>query len=142
MDERGGPVVGATVRLWAGRGRSARGDDLTAVEPLPQTATTGPDGAFRFEAAAETGNRIRVEAPGLATVERTGMRGGALARPVTLGLGQVIRGTVVAAGPADPRDRRGRPLRGPQHHALDRGADGRLVSPRRGPGDRRRRDRR
>ncbi|MCG6925172.1 MAG: carboxypeptidase-like regulatory domain-containing protein [Acidobacteria bacterium] len=93
LDERGGPVVGATVRLWAGRGGSFAGD-LAAVEALPRSTTTGPDGSFRFETAAESGNRFRVEAPGLATVERVGMGDGALARPVTLGLGQVVRGTV------------------------------------------------
>lgn len=97
VDERGGPVVGATVRLWAGGGARFR-DELTAAESLPQTTITGPDGSFRFEGAGETGNRFRVEAPGLATVERTGVRGGALARPVTLGLGQVIRGTVTLSG--------------------------------------------
>jgi protocatechuate 3,4-dioxygenase beta subunit len=93
VDERGGPVVGATVRLWAGSG-GRPGDVLTAVEPVAQTVTTGADGRFRFDAAAESGNRLRVEAPGLATVERQNLRGGALARPVTLALGQLLRGTV------------------------------------------------
>ena len=93
QDERGGAAVGATVRLWAGTGGQF-GDDVTAAEPVVQAVTTGADGTFRFEAAAETGNRLRVEAPGLATVERAGLRGGALARPITLALGQVLRGTV------------------------------------------------
>jgi protocatechuate 3,4-dioxygenase beta subunit/5-hydroxyisourate hydrolase-like protein (transthyretin family) len=93
QDSRGGPVVGATVRLWASRGGQL-GDDLTSVEAVLQTATTGPDGTFRFGTAADTGNLLRVEAPGLATVERTVARAGALARPVTLALGHVLRGTV------------------------------------------------
>ena len=93
QDARGGPVVGATVRLWAGRG-GRPGDDLTAVEPVLQVTSTGPDGTFRFDTASDTGNRIRIEALGLATVERTGLRGGALARPVILALGRVLRGSV------------------------------------------------
>jgi protocatechuate 3,4-dioxygenase beta subunit/5-hydroxyisourate hydrolase-like protein (transthyretin family) len=93
QDPRGGPVVGATVRLWASRGGQL-GDDLASVEAVPQTATTGPDGTFRFDTAADAGNLLRVEAPGLATVERTVARAGALARPVTLALGHVLRGTV------------------------------------------------
>ena len=93
QDARGGPVVAATVRLWAGRGGRV-GDDLSAVEAVPQTTTTGPDGTFRFDAASDTDNRLRVEAPGLATVERDVRRAGGLARPVTLSLGRVLRGTV------------------------------------------------
>lgn len=93
QDEQGGPVVGATVRLWAGRG-GRFGDDLTPVQAVPQQATTGHDGTFRFDQAADTGNRIRIEAPGLATVERSGLKGGAVARPVTLELGRVLRGAV------------------------------------------------
>ncbi|MGD8898160.1 MAG: carboxypeptidase-like regulatory domain-containing protein, partial [Acidobacteriota bacterium] len=93
QDARGGPVVAATVRLWAGRGGRV-GDDLSAVEPVPQATTTGPDGTFRFDAASDTYNRLRVEAPGLATVERDVRRAGALARPITLSLGRVLHGTV------------------------------------------------
>ncbi len=59
VDARGGPVVDATVRLWAGRG-GRPGDRLTAVEPVPQVTSTGPDGTFRFDAASDIGNRIRI----------------------------------------------------------------------------------
>ena len=63
---------------------------------------TKADGTFRFEAAAEEGNRIRVEAPAFATQERQPVRAGALARPVTLALGQVLRGTVTLADRRTP----------------------------------------
>ena len=92
VDERGGPVVGATVTLWpggvAGFGESAPG------RGVPQLTTTRPDGSFRFETASPEGNRLRVEAPAFATLERQPVRGGALARPLALSLGQVLRGTL------------------------------------------------
>ncbi|HYN03079.1 MAG TPA: carboxypeptidase-like regulatory domain-containing protein, partial [Vicinamibacteria bacterium] len=99
-DERGGPVVGATVTLWAGNGR--RSQDTTSASGLPESTVTKADGTFRFEAAAEEGNRIRVEAPAFATQERQPVRAGALARPVTLALGQVLRGTVTLADKRTP----------------------------------------
>jgi len=61
----GGPIVGATVTLWAGGGR--RPQDATSASGLPQPTVTKGDGTFRFEGAAEEGNRIRVEAPAFAT---------------------------------------------------------------------------
>ena len=91
-DERGGPVVGATVTLWPGRARGLF--ETPGVSGVPQAATTKADGTFRFDVAAEDGNRLRVEAPAMATVEREGVRAGALARPVTLAVGQVRRGSV------------------------------------------------
>jgi protocatechuate 3,4-dioxygenase beta subunit len=95
VDLGGGPVVGATVTLWPGEGRRAQ--DVTPAAAVPQAVTTKADGSFRFEAAAEEGNRLRVEAPAFATQERQPIRAGALARPVTLALGQVLRGTVTLA---------------------------------------------
>jgi protocatechuate 3,4-dioxygenase beta subunit len=92
VDDRGLPVVGASVTLWAGRGRGFV--DLLPVAPLPQVATTKADGSFRFEAASEEGNQLRVEAAGFASVGRGGVRSGALTRPIRLALGQVVRGTV------------------------------------------------
>jgi large repetitive protein len=97
VDARGGPVVGATVTLWAGGGRGLLAQDVTPGTGAPQSTTTRGDGTFRFEAAAEEGNRVRVEAPAFATQERQPVRAGALARPVTLALGQVLRGTVTLA---------------------------------------------
>jgi protocatechuate 3,4-dioxygenase beta subunit len=95
VDERGGPVVGATVTLWSGGGR--RSQDASAGSGAPQSTTTGPNGTFRFEAAGEEGNRLRVEAQAFATQERQPVRAGALPRPVVLVLGQVLRGTVTLA---------------------------------------------
>ena len=55
VDPSGGPVVGASVTLWPGRDASL---------PLAGTATTDAKGAFHLDAAAATGNRLRVEGPG------------------------------------------------------------------------------
>ncbi len=100
VDERGGPVVGATVTLWPGGGR--RPQDASPGSGVPQSTTTKADGTFRVEAAGEESNRLRVEAPGFATQEREPVRGGALARPMTLALGQVLRGTVTLADRRTP----------------------------------------
>ena len=100
VDERGGPVVGATVTLWPGSGR--RPQDASPASGLPQSAVTKADGAFRLEGAADEGNRVRVEAPAFATQERQPVRAGALARPVTLALAQVLRGTVTLADRRTP----------------------------------------
>jgi len=100
VDERGGPVVGATVTLWPGGER--RPQDTSPGRGVPQLTTTKADGTFRFENAAEESNRVRVEAPAFATQEREPVRRGALARPLTLALGQVLRGTVTLADRRTP----------------------------------------
>jgi len=100
VDERGGPVVGATVTLWPGGERRAQ--DATPARGVPQVTTTKGDGSFRFEAAAAEANRLRIEAPAFATLERQPVRAGALARPVTLALGQALRGTVTLADRRTP----------------------------------------
>ena len=100
VDERGGPVVGATVTLWPGSER--RPQDASPGRGVPQTATVKPDGTFRFEAAASDSNRLRVEAPAFATLERQPVRAGALSRPLTLVLGQVLRGSVTLADKRTP----------------------------------------
>ncbi|HEX9188505.1 MAG TPA: carboxypeptidase regulatory-like domain-containing protein, partial [Vicinamibacteria bacterium] len=100
VDERGGPAVGATVTLWPGGGRGLL--DVTPGQGPPASTTTKPDGTFRFDEASPEGNRIRVEALALATQERSPVRSGALARPVTLALGQVLRGTVTLADRRSP----------------------------------------
>ncbi len=92
VDGSGGPVVGASVTLWAGAARGFRVAEPS--EPVPATTTTGADGVFRFTEAAERGNRLRIEAPGFAAAEPTGLRSGALRRPVTLGLGRAVTGAV------------------------------------------------
>ena len=93
LDPRGGPVVGATVTLFAGEARRFD-DERSPAEAVPQTVTTKADGAFVFESAAAEGNRIRVETPPFALAERAGVRAGALARALALELGVVVRGTV------------------------------------------------
>jgi protocatechuate 3,4-dioxygenase beta subunit len=97
VDERGNALVGATVTLWPGGGRGPLALDVASGGGAPVTATTRPDGTFRFDAASEEGNRLRVEAPAFATLERQPVRAGALARPVVLALGQALRGTVTLA---------------------------------------------
>lgn len=100
VDANGGPVVGATVTLWAGRGRSM--DDLAPAAARAQTATTTADGGFRFDAAGSEGNRLRFEAPGFATLERAQVRSGALARPAVLALGRLVRGKVTLSDKRTP----------------------------------------
>ena len=92
--------MGATVTLWAGGGRGFL--DIAPGQGVPQSTTTKPDGTFRFDAASPEGNRIRVEALAFASQERSPVRSGALARPVTLALGQVLRGTVALADRRSP----------------------------------------
>ena len=100
VDERGGPVVGASVTLWPGGER--RPQDATPGRGVPQTATTRGDGSFRFEGAAGESNRLRVEAAAFATLERQPVRAGALARPLALALGQLLRGSVTLADRRTP----------------------------------------
>jgi protocatechuate 3,4-dioxygenase beta subunit len=100
VDGRGGPVVGATVTLLPGGGQGFL--DVAAGSGVPQTTTTRPDGTFRFETAAPQGNRLRVEAPAFATLERQPVRAGAVTRPLSLALGQAVRGTVTLADRRTP----------------------------------------
>jgi len=101
VDERGGKVAGAIVTLWPGGGGSLTRDVSPGVGE-PQSAAVRPDGTFRFDTAADDGNRLRIEAPPFATQERQPVRSGALARPVTLAVGQVLRGTVTLADRRTP----------------------------------------
>lgn len=87
LDAGGKPVVGATVTLRPGVGEHS-------AAPLPVTATTGPDGRFRFSAAAERFNSLRVEAPGQAVVELAGLRPGALRQAIRLQRGRSVEGVV------------------------------------------------
>ena len=89
VDRRGGPVVAATVTLRAGLWSS----DESA--PVDVVATTGADGTFKFSEAAETDNRIRVEAPAFATAELSGLRAGAMPRQVALAPGRAVSGSVM-----------------------------------------------
>ena len=98
-DERGGPVVGADVTLWAGRGGLR---EAVALQAVPLTTSTRADGSFRFEAASEEGNALRVEAAGFASAGRSSLRAGALTRPLALAPGRVLRGTVLQADRRTP----------------------------------------
>jgi protocatechuate 3,4-dioxygenase beta subunit len=89
VDGRGGPVVAATVTLRAGLWSS----DESA--PVDVVATTGADGTFKFSEAAETDNQIRVEAPAFATAKLSGLRAGAMPRPVALAPGRAVSGSVM-----------------------------------------------
>jgi Carboxypeptidase regulatory-like domain len=85
VDPKGGPVIGATVRLVAGG----------PTPGSPTTATTGSNGSFHFEDAGETGNLLRVEAPGFAAMALSGLHSGALPRPLALSFGAPIEGVVL-----------------------------------------------
>ncbi len=89
VDTHGGPVVAATVTLRGGGRLPGR-----EIASVPVTATTGADGSFRFADATEAGNDLRVEAPGFATAELRGVRGGALRKAVSLVPGRAISGSV------------------------------------------------
>ncbi len=93
VDSSGKPVAGATVSLEPG---VAGGDDL-AYSVVARKAVTGEDGKFQFEEASATGNRVTVEKTGLAPVRETGLRAGALPRPITVRAGDPVSGTVLAA---------------------------------------------
>ncbi len=88
LDAGGKPVVGATVTLWPG-------DEEPGSTPAPATATSGPDGRFRFGAASGRGNRLRVEAPGQAVVDLPGLRAGALRQAIRLQRGRSVEGVVL-----------------------------------------------
>ncbi len=91
VDASGAPLGGAEVVLEPGGG--AAGDD-PAFHPLARTVMTGADGIFRFDEANATGNRVTVRRDGLAPTLASGLRAGALARPVALAAGFPVSGVV------------------------------------------------
>jgi len=94
VDSSGKPLAGAEVSLEAG---VAGGDDL-AFRVVARKVVTGQDGAFQFAEASALGNRITVEKADLAPTLQTGLRAGAIPRPVTVVAGDPVTGTVVDAG--------------------------------------------
>jgi len=94
VDASGKPLTGAAVSLEPG---VAGGDDL-AYRVVTRKAITGEDGRFQFEEASATGNRITVEKTGLAPVLQTGLRAGAVPRPIAVGAGDPVTGVVLGAG--------------------------------------------
>lgn len=91
VDASGAPLAGAEVVLEPG-GAGGPGDP--AFRTRSRTFVTGPDGAFRFEEASEAGNRITVLKTGRAPAFASGLRAGAVARPLALGAGFPLSGTV------------------------------------------------
>src|ERR1019366_7409659 len=85
--------AGAEVSLELG---VAGGDDL-AYRAVTRTAVTGEDGKFQFEEASATANRITIEKTGLAPARETGLRAGAVPRPITVAAGDPVAGVVLGA---------------------------------------------
>ena len=86
----GTPIAGARVTLTP-RGALGAASDLVSA---PRTATTAPDGTFRFEAGGAAANEIVVEAAGLATQRVDAPKGGALRAPIVLAPGAALSGSV------------------------------------------------
>ncbi len=86
----GAPVAGALVRLVA-HGRT-NGPAVLAV--WPQETTTGADGHFRFDTAAEELNELVVRAAGFAPARVRGAKSGALPRVISLEPGLPLSGVV------------------------------------------------
>jgi protocatechuate 3,4-dioxygenase beta subunit len=93
VDDKGAPIAGAEVQLVPGGtgGPFSAAPDLV---PVPRVALTGADGAFRFDEAAPNGNRLTIEVRGYATTELTGIREGAVPRPIALAPGLSLAGSV------------------------------------------------
>ncbi len=96
----GAPVAGARVTLRA-RGRF---DASFGLAPVPDEATTGSDGTFRFETAAPERNELVFEAAGFATTQVAAVKGGAQPKAIALAAGASLVGSV--------KKRDGRPAAG------------------------------
>src|SRR5262245_36264454 len=92
VNSSGTAVAAAEVTVLPGGG--ARGPD-PEVSAAPHSIRTGPDGAFRLDDAAAGANRIVVEAKGYGAAHLVNVRGGAMAKPITVGPGIALTGTVV-----------------------------------------------
>lgn len=86
----GAPVAGARVTLTPRPGPGAP----SGLSPVARTATTAPDGSFRFEAAGTVANDLVVEAAGFATQRVDAQKGGALRSSIRLVPGASLSGTV------------------------------------------------
>ena len=94
VDASGNPLAGAEVSLEPG---VAGGDDL-AFRVVTRTVVTGEDGKFQFDEASALGNRITIEKAGLAPALQTGLRAGAIPRPIAVVAGDPVTGVVLGAG--------------------------------------------
>ncbi len=86
----GTPVAGARVTVTP----RARPGELSDLAPVRLSATTGPDGSFRFDAAGTGRNELVVEARDLATHRLEVAKGGALRSAISLQPAAMLSGTV------------------------------------------------
>ena len=93
VDASGKAIAGAAVSLEPG---VAGGDDF-AYRVVTRKAVTGEDGKFQFEEASATGNRVTIEKAGLAPARETGLRAGAVPRPIAVKAGDPVTGVVLGA---------------------------------------------
>jgi hypothetical protein len=93
VDASGKPLAGAEVSLEAG---VAGGDDL-AFRVVTRKVVTGEDGKFQFDEASALGNRITIEKANLAPRLQTGLRAGAIPRPIAVVAGEPVTGVVLGA---------------------------------------------
>ncbi len=98
VDESGQPLASAVVTLTPDEVSNEDAQDSF----LPQRATTGTDGTFRFGGAAGRRNTLLVEASGYAAASLSLVRSGALPRPVVLTRGLLLEGRVVKADKKTP----------------------------------------
>ena len=94
VDASGKPLAGAEVSLEAG---VAGGDDI-AFRVVTRKVVTGEDGKFQFDEASALGNRITVEKSSLAPTLQTGLKAGAIPRPIAVVAGDPVGGIVLGAG--------------------------------------------
>jgi protocatechuate 3,4-dioxygenase beta subunit len=93
VDARGRPVNGATVTLW--NGSSGSSGPAGEYEPVPAIVRTRPDGSFELGSATENGNRLRIEAPGVAITELRLLPSGARQQPIVPPASRAVTGVVL-----------------------------------------------
>ena len=103
----GTPIAGALVRVLPrgvpfAAGPFAAGDPEVAA--VSRTVVSGADGVFRATEASADGNRLTIVARSYAAASLTGVRAGAMPRPIALGLGAIASGTVLRADGKTPAE--------------------------------------
>jgi len=94
VDASGAPLAGAEVLLEPAGGGPLDPD----FRALTRTVVTAADGTFHFDEASAAGNRITVRKDGLAPAVASGLRTGAIAKPIALSAGFPLAGVVRDAG--------------------------------------------
>ncbi|PYP99952.1 MAG: hypothetical protein DMF82_23390, partial [Acidobacteria bacterium] len=97
LSANGAPVAGAEVTVTA----ATSPEDDPDVVPASRTVTTGADGAFRCDEAGSA-NRLAVEAKGYGATSVANVGSGSMLRPITLGPGMGLAGTVLRADRKSP----------------------------------------